>query len=295
MAKIDISWVEWVATNKIRGVSVATILREMVKAGVAEDEALRLVVNVEKLPLYSLLKQVAGEKLELQGQLEKSRRHVFTNKEPVPYLLQDQLSGNIDGQEIYVSFRMSSPDICLVNNFISEAERQFILGIANTKLAASTVVDSETGAPVAHANRTSFGMSFQRGANSVIASIEERISKFVQWPIENGEGIQVLKYDVGQQYKPHYDYFVPSQPGSAVCTKNGGQRVATLIMYLSTPEEGGFTEFPNLNLRFPARAGSAVFFSYPDATKTDTLHGGTPVLKGSKYIATKWLREKQYD
>lgn len=295
MAKIDAPWVEWVATNKIRGVSVATILREMVKAEIDEDEALKLVVNIEKLPLYSLLKQAEGEKLKLQKQLEESRRPVSTNTEPTPCLSQDQFFSNIDGQDIHISFRMSAPNICVVNNFTSEAERKFLLDLANTKLAASTVVDSETGAPVAHPNRTSFGMAFRRKENSVIASIEERISKFVQWPIENGEGIQVLKYDVGQQYKPHYDYFVPSQPGSVVCTKNGGQRVATLIMYLSTPEEGGFTEFPNLNLRFPALAGSAVFFSYPDATKTDTLHGGTPVLKGSKYVATKWLREKQYD
>jgi len=290
-----VPWVEWVATNKIRGVSAATILQEMAKAGIAEDDALRLIGNIEKLPLYTLLKQAEADKIGLQKQLAILKQPVFTNTEPAPYLSQEQFAANIGGQDICISFRMSSPNICVVNNFLSESERQFLLGIADTKLLASTVVDSNTGAPVAHPNRTSFGMAFKRNENSVISNIEERISKFVQWPINKGEGIQVLKYDVGQQYKPHYDYFVPSQPGSAVCVTNGGQRVATLIMYLSTPEEGGFTDFPNLNLRFPAIAGSAIFFSYPDATKTDTLHGGTPVLRGTKYIATKWLRENQYD
>jgi prolyl 4-hydroxylase len=295
MLKIDVPWVEWVATNKIKGASVASILLAMANAGVDENEALRLVSNIEKLPLYALLKQAEGEKLKLQKELKKAQQSVFTNTEPMPYLSQEQFSGNINGHNICISFRMSSPNICVVNNFISESEQKFLLDIANTKLKLSTVVNDETGVSVTHPNRTSFGMSFQRSENNVITAIEERISKFVQWPVENGEGVQILKYDVGQEYKPHYDYFNSSQSGSAAYIKNGGQRVATLIMYLSTPEEGGFTEFPNLNLRFPALAGSAIFFSYPDATKTDTLHGGTPVLKGAKYIATKWLREKRYD
>lgn len=295
MPKIDVPWVEWVATNKIRGSSAASILLAMANGGIDENEALRLISSIEKLPLYALLKQAEEEKLKLQGELKKFQQPVFTNTEPLPYLSQEQFFGNINGHNICINFKMSSPNICVVNNFISESEQKFLLDIANTKLTSSTVVDNETGASIAHPHRTSFGMSFQRGENNVLATIEERISKFVQWPVENGEGVQILKYDVGQEYKPHYDYFDPSQPGSVACTKNGGQRIATLIMYLSTPEEGGFTEFSNLNLRFPALAGSAIFFSYPDATKTDTLHGGTPVLKGAKYIATKWLREKRHD
>lgn len=295
MPKIDTAWIEWIALNKIRGVSVATILLAMTKAGFDEQDSLRVISSAEKLPLYELFRKSEEERLSLQKQLLSLQTPAATLTVPTPVLTTDQLFGTIGGQAIYVGCRMTSPDICVVYNFLSEEEIKTILAIADKKLQPSKVVDHKTGDSVDHANRTSSGMAFTRGENPTITNIENRISQFVQWPVDRGEGIQVLKYGIGQQYTPHYDYFIPDQPSAAVCTKNGGQRRATLIMYLSTPEEGGFTEFPNLNLRIPAVAGSALFFSYPDDTKTETLHAGTPVVKGTKYIATKWLRERTYD
>ncbi len=61
-------------------------------------------------------------------------------------------------------------------------------------------------------------------------------------PEENGEGMQVLHYVNGQKYEPHHDYFHDTvNPQKS----NGGQRVATMLMYLTTVEEGGETVFPN--------------------------------------------------
>lgn len=293
MPKINTSWIEWVALNKIRGVSVSTILMEMTKAGLDESDSLRIISGIDKFPLYEMFKKSEEERLSLQKQLLSFQKPAITV--PTPFFALDQIFGTIEDRTIYVGCRMKTPDICVAYNFLSEEEIKTILSIAEKKLQPSKVIDHKTGNSVDHSNRTSSGMSFSRGENQTIANIERRISQFVQWPIEKGEGIQVLKYDVGQQYKPHYDYFIPDQPSAAVCKKNGGQRLATLIMYLSTPEEGGFTEFTNLNLRIPAVAGSVLFFSYPDDTKQETLHAGTPVIKGSKYIATKWLRERNYD
>ncbi len=295
MIKMDTPWIEWVATNKIKGVSAASMLLEMAKAGFDEQTSLKIISNIHKLPLYDIVKKLEEEKLELQSQIQNLQKPVYTNTQPALYLSKDKFFGDVLGQSITISCKVSSPDIFMATNFISETERVFLLDIAKTKLKASKVIDNNTGESIPHTNRTSSGMSFQRGENKVIADIEDRISRLVQWPVEKGEGIQVLKYDVGQQYKPHYDYFIPDQPSTDIHVKKGGQRIATLIMYLSTPEEGGFTEFPNLNLRFPAVAGNVLFFSYPDANSKDTLHSGTPVVKGEKYIATKWLREKTYD
>ena len=56
------------------------------------------------------------------------------------------------------------------------------------------------------------GMFFQRGESALVQTIEERIAKLLQWPIENGEGLQVLHYRPGAEYKPHYDYFDPTNP-----------------------------------------------------------------------------------
>ena len=78
--------------------------------------------------------------------------------------------------------------------------------------------------------------------------------------------------------------------------KRGGQRLASLVMYLNTPLRGGGTTFPDVGFEVMPARGNAVFFSYdrphPD---TRTLHGGAPVLEGEKWVATKWLREGRFD
>jgi prolyl 4-hydroxylase len=66
-----------------------------------------------------------------------------------------------------------------------------------------------------------------RGQDKVIERIEQRIADFTFIPVDHGEGLQVLHYEVGQKYEPHYDYFLDT-----FNTKNGGQRIATVLMYL---------------------------------------------------------------
>ncbi len=126
----------------------------------------------------------------------------------------------------------------------------------------------------------------------MVARLEARIAKLLNWPVENGEGLQVLHYQPGAEYKPHYDYFDPNEPGTPTILKRGGQRVATVIVYLGEPEKGGGTTFPNVNLVVAPKRGNAVFFSYDKPhPSTLSLHGGAPVIAGEKWIATKWLRE----
>jgi prolyl 4-hydroxylase len=109
--------------------------------------------------------------------------------------------------------------------------------------------------------------------------------------------LQILHYGLRGEYLPHHDYFDPVDPGTPVILKTGGQRVATLVMYLNTPEEGGATHFPELDLEVKARKGSAVYFEYMNKVgqiDSRSLHAGMPVLAGEKWIATKWLRQSNY-
>lgn len=62
---------------------------------------------------------------------------------------------------------------------------------------------------------------------------------FVSWSSDNGEDMQVLRYEPGQKYDPHYDYFVDK-----VNIARGGHRIATVLMYLSDVVKGGETVFP---------------------------------------------------
>ncbi|MDZ7856224.1 2OG-Fe(II) oxygenase [Sphaerotilus sp.] len=201
-----------------------------------------------------------------------------------------------DGQVVRVVVSMRDPRVVVFADFLSRAECEALRQLAAPRLARSETVDNSTGGSEVNAARTSAGMFFGRGETALIERIEQRIAALLRWPIENGEGLQVLHYLPGAEYKPHYDYFDPAQPGSATILKRGGQRVGTLVMYLNTPEAGGGTTFPDVQLDVAPVQGHAVFFSYDRAHPSSrSLHGGAPVIAGEKWVATKWLRERRFD
>lgn len=198
-------------------------------------------------------------------------------------------------RRVYVGAVMSVPRVVVFNNLLSDDECDALVALAQPKLTRSSTVNSTTGAFELHPARTSDGTFFHRGENPLCERIEQRIAELVRWPVENGEGLQILRYTHGANYTPHHDYFDPSAPGSAAVLKTGGNRVATLVMYLQAPEHGGATTFPDVGLAIAPVKGSAVFFSYAQPhPNTKTLHGGAPVTRGEKYVATKWLRERAY-
>jgi prolyl 4-hydroxylase len=191
---------------------------------------------------------------------------------------------------------MYSPRVVVFASLLSDDECEALIDLAKPRLARSLTVATKTGGEEVNADRTSNGMFFQRGENELVRRIEARIARLINWPEENGEGLQILHYTPGTEYKPHYDYFDPNEPGTPTILKRGGQRVGTLIMYLGEPEKGGGTVFPDANLEVYPRRGNAVFFSYDRAhPSTKSLHGGAPVIAGEKWIATKWLRERKFE
>lgn len=198
-----------------------------------------------------------------------------------------------DKSEVLVKSRR--PDATVYNKFLDQNECQEIIAQAKAKLVASQVVDDQNGAWVSHEGRTSWGMYFMRGETPMLQKIEQRIAELTGIPVENGEGIQILRYEKGQEYRPHFDYFPENLEGSAVHLKNGGQRIATFLMYLNTPESGGATIFPDAGIEVNAREGNALLFRYNTPTEdTKTLHGGAPVESGVKWVATKWLRINEF-
>jgi prolyl 4-hydroxylase len=191
--------------------------------------------------------------------------------------------------------RVDRPDLCVFSNLLSAAECDVLIEAAEPRLLRSRTVDTQTGGEALNRARTSDGMFFTRAENAIVQRIEWRVARLLRWPVTNFEGMQVLRYQSGAQYKPHYDYFDPDEPATPALLARGGQRVATLIMYLREPERGGATLFPDASISVPPVRGSAVFFSYAEAKPTSlSLHGGAPVEAGEKWIATLWLRERQF-
>ena len=217
---------------------------------------------------------------------------------PVPDLDLNQSPRQIDAGDrmVDVIATLSHPRVVVLGNLLSAEECDALIESARPHLARSLTVETKTGGEELNPDRTSSGMFFTRGQTPEVARVEARIARLLNWPLENGEGFQVLNYKPGAEYKPHYDYFDPNEPGTPTILRRGGQRVATLVMYLNEPTRGGGTTFPDVGFEVAPVRGNAVFFSYDRAhPATRTLHGGAPVIEGEKWVATKWLREREFN
>lgn len=272
---------KWIVDQAQAGHSAESVLRAMIASGWNEDVA----VNAMESTLRGHLEQQAVEKgLPLAVPV------------PEPSLGESPLYLDAGDRRVHVLQSMLDPRVVVFGDLLSAEECEQLIALSQPRLARSLTVQTKTGGEEVNADRTSHGMFFQRGENELVGRIEARIARLVNWPLENGEGLQILHYTPGTEYKPHYDYFDPKEPGTPTILRRGGQRVATLIMYLAEPEKGGGTVFPDANLEVAPKRGNAVFFSYDRAhPATKSLHGGAPVLAGEKWIATKWLRERKFE
>ncbi len=197
---------------------------------------------------------------------------------------------------VKVVMSLRHPRVVVFANVLSPEECHELMSLAATRLSRSETVVHATGGSEINAARTSEGMFFSRGESELITRIEARLSVLLNWPVENGEGLQILRYAPGAEYKPHFDYFDPEQPGTAAVLRRGGQRLATLVLYLNTPEAGGATVFPDAGLTVNPMQGHGVFFNYDrPSPATKSLHGGAPVIEGEKWVATKWMRQGRFD
>jgi prolyl 4-hydroxylase len=199
-------------------------------------------------------------------------------------------------REVKVVMALTLPRVVVFADLIGEDECAELIALARTRLARSETVETATGTNAVNPARTSDGMFFQPAEFPVCARLEQRIAALLDWPLENGEGLQILRYGPGTQYQPHYDYFDPTEAGTPSILKRGGQRVASIVCYLNTPEAGGATVFPDAGLEVAPVRGNAVFFSYDRPhPATRTLHGGAEVSAGEKWVATKWMREGRFE
>jgi prolyl 4-hydroxylase len=271
---------EWIVSQARAGCRPEDVLQSMRSSGWDEDTALNA--------LETTLEQYLAT---------HAKKEVLPAPVPVPG---PDLSGNpsalqVLDRQVQVLMTMSSPRLVVFGGLLSDDECEQMIELSKPKLARSETVHMPTGGSEVHAARTSDGMFFERGENPLCTQIEQRISTLLNWPVQNGEGLQILRYRPGAEYKAHHDYFDPAQPGTPTILQRGGQRVGTLIMYLNTPERGGGTGFPDVGVEVGPMRGNAVFFSYDRAhVVTRTLHAGLPVVEGEKWVATKWLREREF-
>lgn len=266
---------DWILSTTRAGHSVDAVLKLMQDSGYDPRQSRTIVATVLNMPISAL---------DAHAQPAKSQGRRTRHPEP-PHAI-------AEGRTIDVSLSVESPVLRVLNNLLSQGECEALILEAKPRLQRAMTVDSG-GKQQVDARRTSEGMFFGIGETTLVKRIEQRIATLLSIPVDHGEGLQVLHYLPGQQYEPHHDWFDPEQPGFAAITAKGGQRIASVVMYLNTPEAGGGTAFPEIGLTVTALRGSAVYFAY-DTGDAASLHAGLPVSKGEKWIATKWLRERPF-
>lgn len=269
--------VEWAIARARQGAGPDELLRPLLEAGWSEEQAAHALD--------------AGMRDVLEA-------HARTQGLPLPVRVPNPVDANaaalirLPDRDVQVVASLLSPRVVVFAGLLSAEECAGFIQLARPSLQRSRTLNLDTGHDEANPGRTSDGVYLQRGQDALCRRVEARIAALLDWPVEHGEGLQILRYGPGAEYRPHHDYFDPARPGTAATLARGGQRVASLVMYLNTPSSGGATVFPETHLEVYPIAGNAVFFSYERPHPvTRTLHGGAPVRAGEKWILTKWLRE----
>jgi prolyl 4-hydroxylase len=183
-------------------------------------------------------------------------------------------------------------EIHSVHDFLTAAECARMCELIDQVARPSDLYDHGYGADY----RTSASGDVDR-TDPLVRTIEARIDRLLGIPHLYGEPLQGQRYLPGQQFKQHYDWFYTKAPYWADEAGRGGQRCYTAMAYLSEVEEGGSTDFTHIDLSIPPQTGTLIVWNnatpagYPSEA---SMHAGTPVLRGAKYVITKWYRTRRF-
>ena len=186
-----------------------------------------------------------------------------------------------------------NPKILLIKGLLTKDEIDHVLQISEGRFKQSGIV-TDKGLNEPSSARTSTTCMLLKNETAMVTNIENKLCAMVGKTSRELEPLQLVKYEVGEEYKPHYDYFPSGSPGSLSAIGNQGQRSMTFFVYLQKPEAGGQTFFPKLDLKISPEPGDAIFwFDLDENAKENPLteHGGLPVEKGTKIAMNVWFRE----
>jgi prolyl 4-hydroxylase len=211
------------------------------------------------------------------------------------------------------------PLVIAVSSFLTESECAHIIGFSAPNMAASGVslMDKDKGKKATEW-RTSTTFFMRSRDSAQLAEIDWRVASVTRLPRSHQEDLQVLRYEKTQRYVSHHDFFAPhlykGSPETMHLIQNGHRnRLVTVFWYMSDVAEGGSTVFPraighnpdnhaafgscdpNVGLHVKPQRGKIILFysMLPNGGMADeSLHGGCPVVNGTKWAANKWVWNK---
>ncbi len=187
--------------------------------------------------------------------------------------------------------RVDNPDVEVytLDNFLSAKECERLIALIGHNLQASKLALQNDD----NAFRTSQTAELCHLRSPTAISIDAKICKTLGIRAAYSEGVQAQRYDVGQQFKAHHDYFEPDYDMYRRLGGLRGNRTWTFMVYLNDGMEGGATRFTRINHAVQPKAGMALIWNNLKADGLPnplTQHAGEPVTRGHKVVITKWFR-----
>jgi prolyl 4-hydroxylase len=188
------------------------------------------------------------------------------------------------------------PLVAVAKGFVPASLAPWLVKRASTRLSRGEVNDAASGEVRADPMRTATVASFTiLHRDLIIVLIQERAARLTQVPVSHHEPPNVISYEPGQQYEPHFDFIDPRVPQFQDELAILGQRIFTLVTYLNDDFEGAETFFPELGVRYRGGPGDAILFQNVRADGAPdwrTLHAGLPPRRGRKWVLSQWLRDR---
>ncbi len=198
------------------------------------------------------------------------------------------IAAMMDGPPPPRTILRADPMVARIDGLLPPAACAHLMAQAGPLIRPSLIVDPRTGERRPNPVRDSHGGNFAPPDEDIaIHAINRRIAVATGTDWVQGEPLHILRYQPGQQYRPHVD----TLPGVA------NQRVLTVLIYLNDDYDGGETAFDG-GLAVRGRVGDAVIFANTDPhgrADPRTRHAGLPVTHGTKWLATRWIRAVAFD
>jgi len=175
------------------------------------------------------------------------------------------------------------------DDFLDEARCKLLMDIIDTNKRPSTLLSDRED----YGFRTSESCDMDRWSREV-RPVDEGIAVLLGLDPKKGETMQGQRYAPGQYFRAHHDFFYEDQQYWQKVKLEGGQRTWTAMIYLNNVDEGGATWFPKAGIKVAPKRGLLLIWNNmtPDGTPNEmTLHEAMPVMRGKKYVVTKWFRE----
>ena len=270
-------WSEWIRTNIASGQDKNGLFKVLLTYGYAYDAITQEMQFEPTVPLDELV-------------------NPFRSEPEIHFSSNTSIAGkSLPEDDLFIpnSEKLGSDNFSIykVEDFLNKEECDQVVSIIKSQLRPSELSSFESDATF----RTSKTCDLGDLNNQLIQDIDQRLCRLLGIHDSYSESIQGQYYEVGQEFKPHTDYFEEHEIKNH--DRGMGQRTFTVMIYLNSTDEGGITQFPRISTEFTPQEGMAVIWSSLNSDgspNTNSLHHAQPVLKGYKAIITKWFRSNSY-